>query len=280
VDQAGRVWGAVTARARQEGTPVSLRHAVAACADSLASAGAGLVMARSGPGEPLLASGPLTEELEELQFLLGEGPCMDAVAGHGPVLVPDLAGPDAHRRWPVFAPAAVDRGVRGMFAFPVAAGAALVGVLDVYREHPGSLAQQELADALTFADVILLLALDYQRGIAADPGDLLDTTHGARRAHVHQATGMVAAQLEVSVTDALAALRAYAFAHGRRLADVAADVLDRRLRLTPDADDGPRRPAPGPEPPGLETPESVQQSEDGGSSVDPGGQPGERQEEE
>jgi hypothetical protein len=52
---------------------------------------------------------------------------------------------------------------------------------------------------------------------------------------------MVAAQLEVSVTDALAALRAYAFTHGRRLGEVAADVLDRRIRLSPDRRPGARQ---------------------------------------
>ncbi|MDX6417147.1 MAG: hypothetical protein QOG28_1767 [Trebonia sp.] len=70
---------------------MSLRHAVIACADSLAAAGAGLVMARNGtPREPLLASSAVTEELEELQFLFGQGPSMDAAAGRGPVLVADL----------------------------------------------------------------------------------------------------------------------------------------------------------------------------------------------
>jgi hypothetical protein len=272
VDQAGRhgVWAAISARARQEGMPVSLRHAVIACADSLASAGAGLVMARNGTSrEPLLASSAITEELEELQFLLGQGPHMDAVAGHGPVLVADLAGPDAYRRWPVFAPAAVERGVRAMFAFPVAAGAALIGVLDLYRHSPGLLDRRELGDALIFADAVLLLALDSRGGIASDLSGLLDTELSARRAHVHQATGMVAAQLEVSVTDALAALRAYAFTHGQRLGDVAADVLDRRILLSSDAENGPAGPLRGTEKP----------REDDGNSADPGGQPPERQEE-
>jgi hypothetical protein len=264
------VWAAISARAGQEGTPLSPRHAVLACADSLAAAGAGLVMARNGtPREPLLVSSPLTEELEELQFLLGQGPSMDAVAGRGPVLVADLAGPEAHQRWPVFAPAAVERGVRAMFAFPVAAGAALVGVLDVYRHRPGLLGQRELGDALAFADAILVLALDSRGGITSDPSDLLDTELSARRAHVHQATGMVAAQLEVSVTDALAALRAYAFTRGRRLGDVATDVLDRRIRLSPEAENGSARPAGTAEKPGG----------DDGDSADPGGLPPRRQEE-
>jgi hypothetical protein len=271
VDQPGRhrVWAAISARAGQEGMPVSPRHAVLACADSLAAAGAGLMMARNGngtPREPLLVSSAITEELEELQFLLGQGPSMDAVAGRGPVLVTDLAGPDAYQRWPVFAPAAVERGIRAMFTFPVAAGAALVGVLDVYRHRPGLLGQRELGDALAFADAILLLALDSRSGIPSDPSDLLDTELSARRAHVHQATGMVAAQLEVSVTDALAALRAYAFTRGRRLGDVATDVLERRIRLSPDAENGSVRPV-GP---------TGKPGEDDG---DPGGRQARRQEE-
>jgi hypothetical protein len=273
VDQADRqrVWAAIHARARQEGVPVSLRHAVLACADSVASAGVGLVVARNGaPREPLVASSASTEELEELQFLLGQGPCMDTVAGHGPVLVADLAGPDAHRQWPVFAPAAAARGIRAMFSFPVAAGAALVGVLDVYRHNPGPLGQRELADALIFAEAVLLLALDSRGGITSELRDLLDSELSARRAHVHQATGMVAAQLGVPVTDALAALRAYAFTRGRGLGDVAADVLDRRIRLSPDTGNGLAGPAARTGEPG----------EDGGNSVDPGGQPGGRQEEE
>jgi hypothetical protein len=264
-----RVWAAISARAHQEGMPVSLRHAVIACADSLAAAGASLVMARNGPPrEPLLASSAITEELEELQFLLGQGPGMDAVAGRGPVLVADLAEPDAYRRWPAFAPAAVERGVQAMFAFPVAAGAALIGVLDVYRHSPGPLGQQELADALIFANAVLLLALDSRGGIASDRSDLLDTELSARRAHVHQATGMVAAQLEVPVADALAALRAYAFTRGRPLGDVAADVLDRGIRLSPDGGNGPVGSASRKEKLG----------EDGGNSADPGGQPGGQQE--
>ncbi|MGH3171225.1 MAG: GAF and ANTAR domain-containing protein [Trebonia sp.] len=265
-----RVWAAIGALARQEGTPVALRHAVIACADSLAAAGAGLALARNGtPREPLLASNAVAEELEELQFLLGQGPSMDAAAGRGPVLVTDLAGSDAQRRWPVFAPAAVDHGIRGMFAFPVATGAALVGVLDAYRHRPGPLDQRELADALMFADAMLLLTLDSRGGIPADLSDLLDTALSARRAHVHQATGMVAAQLEVSVTDALAALRAHAFTHGRRLGDVAADVVGRRIRLSADAaENGPAGPSTTPE----------RQGEDGGIPLNPGGQAG-RQEE-
>lgn len=234
-------WAAISACARREGAPVSVRHVVMACADALLAVGAGLSLARDGsPREPVLASAPAAEELEELQFTLGQGPGVDAVAGRGPVLAGDLAGLGAQRLWPAFAPAAADRGVRGMFAFPVAAGAALVGVLDVYRLQPGLLTAEELAQGLVFADMALVMVLDERGGVYGSPDGLAGAAVDARRAQVHQATGMVAAQLGVPVSDALAALRAHAFARGQELADLAADILARRVRLDASGGDSPR----------------------------------------
>jgi hypothetical protein len=51
---------------------------------------------------------------------------------------------------------------------------------------------------------------------------------------VHQASGMIAVQLGVGVGEALVRLRAYAFANDRRLTEVAADVVGRRLRFDPE----------------------------------------------
>jgi len=234
VDQArgARVWAAVSESARRDSAAVSLRHVVIACAQQLSGTGAGF-SAVSGQvlREPVLASGPAAEDLEELQFTLGQGPGMDAVAVRGPVLATDLAAPEAHRQWPAFAPAAAGLGMRGMFAFPVAVGAALIGVLDVYRPQPGPLDAEELAQGLVFADVALVLALDKRIGIGVD--GVAHAAASTRTAHVHQATGMVAAQLNVSMPDALAILRARAYARGQRLPDLAADVLARRVRLDP-----------------------------------------------
>jgi hypothetical protein len=201
---------------------------------------AGLSMT-SGPGlpEPIFAIDRRSEELEELQFTLGQGPCVDAAAGNGPVLVADMSKDDSRRRWPLFAPAAAERGVRGMFALPVQAGAVRLGVLDLYRLSTGLLGGGDLADALAYADATLVLALDHRGGIASDVESLVDpgdTRFAERRAQVHQAAGMMSVQLKVEVTDALARLRAYSYLHGRRLAEVAADVLARRLRFHPDGD--------------------------------------------
>ena len=68
--------------------------------------------------------------------------------------------------------------------------------------------------------------------LAADLDDAV-----AYRAEIHQASGMVSIQLQVPVAEALVRIRAHAFADGRPLGAVAADIVARRLRLTDDRDD-------------------------------------------
>jgi hypothetical protein len=192
------------------------------------------VMTEAGTHAPAAVSDPVSAVVEELQFSLGEGPCLDAHATRRPVLQPDL-GAGAERRWPAYSRAAYDQGVRAVFAFPLQVGAARVGVLDVYRDAAGSLSDDALAQSLTFAQVALTMVLD---GQALAPSGELDVEFGQvmdhYRAEVYQAQGMVQVQLGVPLEAALARMRAYAFTQGRTLPDVAADIVARRLTLERD----------------------------------------------
>jgi GAF domain-containing protein len=169
-----------------------------------------------------------SRRVEDLQFTLGEGPCVDAFASGRPVLVPDLADREQALRWPVFAPSAVAAGARAVFAFPLRIGAIRIGVLDLYRDYPGGIDDDELGDALVFADAAALLLLTEDH---PDAGDWQGQADDDQRAVVHQATGMVMAQRGGTIAEALARLRAYAFAESRSLHDVSADVVNRRLRF-------------------------------------------------
>src|SRR5689334_17087984 len=179
-------------------------------------------------------------ELEEWQLTFGQGPCLDTFTDGGPVLVADLGSPDCAARWPVFTPAALGSGARAVFAMPLQVGTIRLGVLDLYRTRPGPLSPHELADAFAYAETASMLLLDAAAGAQPDTAELAwqrdDPT--AHQAQVHQATGMILVQLGVSAEAAFARLRAYAYAHDRRLGDVARDVVERRLRFAPD-------PAPG-----------------------------------
>jgi hypothetical protein len=207
-----------------------LRRICFAAVEALSASGSGIsVMTADGIRGVCAASDPVSERVEELQFTLGEGPCIDAFAARRPVLTADLsAGGD--RRWPVYTPAAQDAGVRAVFAFPLQVGAARLGVMDVFRDRTGPMSGTELQLAFTFAELTVEVLLDLQQGEAAadDDATFLDV---GRRAELFQAQGMVMMQLGVSIGEALVRMRAYAFAENRRIEDVAHDIVQRRLRL-------------------------------------------------
>jgi hypothetical protein len=187
----------------------------------------------TGPGGTALAwaGEAVGTNLEHQQFTLGEGPGLDAVTSGVPVLVADLA--EAGARWPAFAPAAVELGVRAVFAFPLRIGAISVGTMLAHRLSAGPLATGQIVDALALADVVTIALLD-RSSVEARTGDHAPTGWAVPvtyRAEVHQATGMVSVQLGVSLADALVRLRAHAWANDHLLADVASDVVARRLRF-------------------------------------------------
>jgi len=217
----------------RDGVMGSLRRLCAAATQALSASGAAVVvMAEDGVRGVTVASDPASERIGELQALLGEGPLTDAFANRRPVLVPELAAGTA--RWPVYTPAAADLGVRAVFAFPLQVGAARLGVLEIFRVRPGRLSGDELRQALMFAEVALTTLLDGQE--SAPPGAVAEGLAGGveRRAEVFQAQGMVMVQLGVGLAEALARMRAHAYARDRRLREVAADIVARRLRFDAD----------------------------------------------
>lgn len=202
-----------------------------ACTDILDVTGAG-VMLMSGdvPRGSLCTTNAVSNLIEELQFTLGEGPCVDAHHQSRVVLEPDLAHP-ASSRWLAFTPPAVEAGVRAIFAFPLQVGMVRLGALDLYRDGTGSLSDDQHADSLVMADLIANWVLNVQAN--APPGAVAEELDNGADFHfvVHNAAGAVSAQLGVSITEALIRLRAHAFSNNRLLRDVAEDVVARRLRF-------------------------------------------------
>lgn len=211
---------------------VSMEYFCEAVVDTLSATGTSIALASDGEHRGVLAaSDPLTAEIEELQFSLGEGPGVDASLRAGPVLEPDLAA--AARQWPAFAPAAVERGIRAAFSFPLQIGAIHHSVLNVYRAEAGGLEPNVLDDATALSHMATHLLLEAEGPL--DPSVLIERVDLVQRhrTRVHQATGMVAAQMGADVATALAMLRAHAWRCGASIDDVATEVLDRRLRFDP-----------------------------------------------
>jgi ANTAR domain-containing protein/GAF domain-containing protein len=192
--------------------------------------------------ETLAATDTTAALLEDLQFTLGEGACLQAATTGRAVLVPDLHIPESTVRWPVFAAAVAEQTeVRALFALPLQLGTINLGVLDLYRTTPGPLVGAELRDVVAATDATTLLMLGAQLRTEADrylpggrdgPAEDRDDGLWDDRAEVHQATGMILVQLDVPAQDAFVRLRAHAFAHRRPVAEVARDVVAGRLVFT------------------------------------------------
>ena len=213
-----------------------------ACAEVTGMTGAGIMlMSGDTPRGSVCTTDTVSTVIEQLQYELGEGPCVDAYRQDRPVLEPNLADP-AVARWLAFTGPAVEAGARAVFGFPVQVGAVRLGALNLYRDATGPLTDDQHADALLMAGIVAQALMLLQAG--APPGTVAAELEANADFQyvVHQASGMVAAQLEVSVGQALIRMRAHAFGNDRTLTDVARAVVDRQLRF--DAQSGEKDPTP------------------------------------
>ena len=212
------------------GADPALERICALVVSEVAVTGVGVTLIDQ-PGGPnaqqrlVRASDPVAARLEDLQLTVGEGPGLAAVLAGTPVLVPDLAATGS--RWPAFTPGAQAAGAAAVFAFPLTLGAIRLGSLDCYRTTTGRLHSHQLTDALVLAEMAFEAVLAQIAG--HDPDDLgwISDIH----AEVHQASGMVMHQQDITIQAALLRIRAYAYANDLPVAVVAGRIVRRELRL-------------------------------------------------
>jgi len=203
----------------------------AVCPEIAGVDGAGvMLMAGDAPRGSLCVSDRVSQLIEDLQYTLGEGPCVDAYRQDAVISEPDLAMP-VTSRWPAFTLPALRGGARAVFGFPLRVGGVRLGALNLYRDRPGPLTPGQHADALVIADIAARWVLEAQSGAPADTVAVELETGADFHFSVHNAAGIVSIQEGISVSDALIRLRAYAFSHDLPLADVAREIIAHRLRL-------------------------------------------------
>ncbi|KJQ54799.1 GAF and ANTAR domain-containing protein [Microbacterium sp. SA39] len=170
--------------------------------------------------------------LDELQFDLGEGPCWDALRLAAPVKETDLRGARGPARWPAFGRAVQDRDIASIFAFPLTLGSLRFGAVDLYSRVPLDLDGEQTRHASALASAVARRVL--RDSIAATEFQDETTLSPFSRRQVHQATGVVLAQLDIDAEDALLLLQSRAFATESSVMSVADDVLAGRLIFTKD----------------------------------------------
>ncbi|WP_246078778.1 GAF and ANTAR domain-containing protein [Modestobacter excelsi] len=219
--------------ARLPGPELLPERLARACARVLPVDGAGISLFFADDRRlPLGASDAVSAEAERLQFTVGEGPCLSAHAEGRPLMADETT---IRSRWPAFYDClAGTTPIRATLSIPLEDDLRGIGALDLYLVPPRDPGSLPLADALAVAhEVAATFGVVNQRDRGhADGPAWLDAPAAGRRATVWKAIGMVNAGLRVSSPDALAVLRAHAYATGTSLDDLAARVVDRQVPMT------------------------------------------------
>ncbi|MFK4099411.1 GAF and ANTAR domain-containing protein [Streptomyces sp. NPDC019531] len=198
--------------------------------------GASVSLRSNGMPVQLSSSSDRAARLSEIQATLGDGPCVHAATIGAPVLADDLTDGRDARRWPVFAQEATAAGVRAVYSMPLGNDAVCVGTLDLYRDTPGALAARELRTAQLVAGVMTVALMALPSGEENGPEGDESWLSGLATDYdeVYQAVGMIMVQLGIGADEALARLRAHAFAHDRTAVEVAREVVWHRKRFERD----------------------------------------------
>lgn len=231
----GAVTRALLAIAREAKDDAALAMQICqACVDGLDVDGAALSLQTEHPSRKTLwATDATATRVEELQFTLGEGVCIEAATTGRAVLVADIREEAAAgSRWPMFTAAVIEQSdARALFALPLQVGTITLGVIDLYRRAPGPIEGSDLLEVMRAADTAAMMLLGL---VAESGGDRWLDSSWTGYSEVHQATGMIMAQLGIGAQEAFTRLRARAFADERLLRDVARDVVARGMRFTND----------------------------------------------
>jgi GAF domain-containing protein len=172
----------------------------------------------------MAASNDTGEMLELFQLQNAEGPCLDCFSTGQAVINADLA--NAQARWPLFAPAAAAAGFRSVHAFPLRLRQETIGALNLFSRDDPAFADQEIAVVQALAD-IATIALLQERSIARADA-LTEQLQGAlnSRIIIEQAKGALAQMEGTTPDDAFHLMRSNARSTGRRLIDIAREVVD------------------------------------------------------
>jgi GAF domain-containing protein len=169
-----------------------------------------------------VASDTWAQNLDELQYVEHEGPCLDAYRTGNMFRVRDLAN---EPRWPSYMPRAVEHGARSMISIPLAAEGSVIGALNFYSKEPDRFGAEEASIAEVVAAhaglaVQVTAAFFRHRDLAEQLREAMQS-----RATIEQAKGIVMARERCTADRAFELLTKMSQNANRKLRDIAAEVV-------------------------------------------------------
>jgi GAF domain-containing protein len=189
--------------------------------------GAGLTMIEEGGARTVVTTAPLVQQLDDIQYGLGQGPCLTAAADQQTVLSGSLG---ADPRWPWFGTRVARLGVQSAVSLPLVAGERVLGALSVYAHGEDVFDDRAAALAELFA-VPAAVAVENARALAASRrlAARLQAALDARGV-VNQAVGILMCRSGLSEEQALSRLHALSQTGNKKVAVVARGIVDEAIR--------------------------------------------------
>jgi len=207
-----------------------LQMLVDSCRDLLGATAAGILLADEGGELEVVASTSESSRLVEMMQLGAEaGPCIESYFTGQPVIVTDIA--TSPPEWDRFRASAIEQGFGAVSALPLRLRETTIGTLNLFQNAPGPMDDDDLTAARAFADVATIGIL-HERSLR-ESNVVKEQLQNAlnSRILIEQAKGVIAHKNTVSVDDAFTLLRSYARSNQRGIAEVAADIVNRRLSI-------------------------------------------------
>lgn len=159
-----------------------------------------------------------------LQLSAEEGPCVDAYESGQLITVESIAS--TYARWPRFATEAAGLGYASTHAIPMRLRDQTVGSLNLYRDAPGALNEDDAVTAQALADVATIAVLQHRHQRESDLARVQLQGALDSRVVIEQAKGVLSFAHNISTDDAFTQLRSLARNSGRFLTDVAREVVE------------------------------------------------------
>lgn len=189
--------------------------------------GAGLTIMDNGTPGTVVVTDPFVERVDEIQYSLGEGPCLSAAAERRAVRSGSL-GDD--RSWPRFGQRVARMGVHSALSMPLVAADEVVGAINIYaRAHE---AFDERAEVLAQLYAVAAAVSVQTAEALAQARALAEQLENALGSHavVDQAIGVLISRTGCTHEQAFEKLRAVSQTQNKRLTLVAQKLIDDAMR--------------------------------------------------
>jgi GAF domain-containing protein len=189
--------------------------------------GAGLTLIEVDRADTIVKSAPFVREVDDIQYGLGEGPCISAAATGMTMRSGSLGG---DRRWPRFGARVGRLGVHSVLSLPLLAGDEVVGAMNVYAHARDAFDERAERLGELFAVPAAIAVQNAQ--ILAQTQRLATNLRAAltHRAVIDQAIGILMSRTGVSAEEALTRLRDLSQREHTKLAVVAAEIVQAAVK--------------------------------------------------